>query len=90
MIILKFLFVILLTILLLAIVVVVAVAKIFHNVHKGVKNMQNNAYNSASHSTENNNGDQDVIIDRRSPEKANRKIIAENEGEYIDFKESKD
>ena len=28
-----------------------------------------------------------VIIDRRTPEETNKKIIPENEGEYVDFKE---
>lgn len=90
MIILKFLFIIILTLLLLAVVAVIVVAKIFHGIHKGFKNMQNSTYDSAQNRTDNNNGGQDVIVDRRSPEEANRKIIAEDEGEYIDFEESKD
>lgn len=28
-----------------------------------------------------------IIIDNRSPERANRKIFAKEEGEYVDFKE---
>lgn len=28
-----------------------------------------------------------IIIDRRDPEKANRKIFDDDEGEYVDFKE---
>lgn len=29
----------------------------------------------------------DTIIDRRTPEEANKKIFAKDEGEYVDFKE---
>ena len=31
--------------------------------------------------------DDEVIIDQRSPEQANRKIYSENDGEYVDFTE---
>ena len=33
------------------------------------------------------NADNETIIDQRSPEEANRKIISDSEGEYIDFTE---
>lgn len=29
----------------------------------------------------------DILIDTRDPEKANQKIFADNEGEYVDFNE---
>ena len=31
----------------------------------------------------------EVIIDRRSPDEAKRKIFSKNEGEYVDFEEEK-
>jgi|GEM_PF-790226 len=34
-----------------------------------------------------NYGDQEVIIDRRTPEEARRKIIPKGEGEYVEFEE---
>ena len=33
--------------------------------------------------------DGEVVIDRRSPDEANRKIFSKNEGEYVDFEEDK-
>lgn len=33
--------------------------------------------------------DDEVIIDRRTPDEANRKIFSDNEGEYVDFEEDK-
>lgn len=33
--------------------------------------------------------DDEIIIDRRTPDEANRKIFSKNEGEYIDFEEEK-
>ena len=33
--------------------------------------------------------DDEVIIDRRSPDEANRKIFSKSEGEYVDFEEEK-
>lgn len=33
--------------------------------------------------------DDEVIIDRRTPGKVNRKIYSEGEGEYVDFEEEK-
>lgn len=31
----------------------------------------------------------EVIIDRRSPDEANRKIFSKSEGEYVDFEEER-
>lgn len=31
----------------------------------------------------------EVVIDKRTPDKAKRKIFADNEGEYVDFEEEK-
>lgn len=33
--------------------------------------------------------DDEVIIDRRSPDEANRKIFSKGEGEYVDYEEEK-
>lgn len=34
-------------------------------------------------------GDDEVVIDQRDPDEANRKIFSEKEGEYVDYKEEK-
>lgn len=34
--------------------------------------------------------DQEGVIDRRSPEEANKKIFAQNEGEYVDYVETEE
>lgn len=39
---------------------------------------------------ENKRGSRGRIIDQRDPEKANRKIIDDNVGEYVDFEETKE
>lgn len=44
---------------------------------------------NASHSRQRPNADGNVVIDRRNPQHASRKIIADDEGEYVDYEESK-
>lgn len=69
--------------------VVVFVFRIFHSmgdIRKQFKNMsQQRPYRQG-----NNYDTDEAIIDQRSPEEANRKIIPKDEGEYVDFKESSD
>ena len=65
----------------------------FHNIKRkftsGFKSGGETA-GGAWQNTSNNawNGDE-VIIDRRSPNEAKRKIFSKNEGEYVDFEEEK-
>jgi hypothetical protein len=35
-------------------------------------------------------GDDEMVIDQRDPDEANRKIFTEKDGEYVDYKEEKD
>lgn len=52
-------------------------------------NSRNTTNGSQRHNTYHNNAGEEVIIDHRSPDEANRKIFSEGEGEYIDFEEEK-
>lgn len=65
----------------------------FHNIKKkfssGFKTnagSQDNTWQGGGSSSWN---DDETIIDRRSPDEANRKIFSKNEGEYVDFEEVK-
>lgn len=40
-----------------------------------------------SYRRRNGNNENDVIIDQRTPEEANRKIIPDDEGEYVDYED---
>jgi len=55
----------------------------FHNISKrhGGFN-QNGGQRRSAHESE-------TVIDRRTDDKANRKIFADDEGEYVDFEEDK-
>ena len=35
-------------------------------------------------------GEEEIIIDRRTPQEASKKIFAEDEGEYVDYQEVDD
>lgn len=50
-----------------------------HSQHASSHRQQNREYSA----------DDEVIVDERSPEEANRKIFPKDEGEYVDFKEVK-
>ena len=51
----------------------------------------NQSRHASSHRQQNRecSADDEVIVDERSPEEANRKIFPKDEGEYVDFKEVK-
>jgi len=44
---------------------------------------------SQRHETRSSTSDEEVIIDSRTSDKANRKIFSDDEGEYVDFEEEK-
>lgn len=74
-------------------VVAYRIYRSFHNIKKkftsGFKtnaDRQDNTWQNSGSSSWNND---ETIIDRRSPDEANRKIFSKNEGEYIDFEEEK-
>lgn len=74
-------------------VVAYRIYRSFHNIKKkftsGFKTNANQA-GSSWHGTGSSSWNNDeTIIDRRSPDEANRKIFSKNEGEYVDFEEEK-
>lgn len=89
---LKFIFVFLLIAFLLVLLMVAAVVlRMVGSVRKAFRmqggQQQNNSgrhYDDRQESF----GTEERVIDRRNPQKANRKIFTENEGEYVDFEES--
>lgn len=50
----------------------------------GYSRQKDDAANSRTHTTASGT----IIIDNRDPEKADRKIFADDDGEYVDFEES--
>jgi len=46
-------------------------------------------YTGTSSEKHHTTADGNVVIDRRNPKETNRKIIPDDEGEYIDYEESK-
>ena len=78
------------------IVVCVAAYRIYRSYHN-IKRKFTSGFKSDKETTSNawhdgqgqawDNGE--VIIDRRSPDEAKRKIFSKNEGEYVDFEEEK-
>ncbi|MDO4160388.1 MAG: DUF4834 family protein [Prevotellaceae bacterium] len=61
----------------------------FHNVAKQFKDLNKNRTNGYNGQQRRATSDDDVIIDSRNPDDANRKIFSDNEGEYVDFEEEK-
>ncbi len=93
--ILKFFFIIILIVILMVLLMgATVVARIVHAVRKAFQS--GNEQQSSSHggySSRNRHetyGDEEKVIDKRTPQEANRKIYADNEGEYVDFEESKE
>ena len=80
--ILKFLF-----ILFIAFIVTIGafVWQIFRGFNKARKQFQDMSQQNRQSS---NNGKDTSIIDHRTPEEANRKIIPDNEGEYVDYEDA--
>lgn len=62
----------------------------FHNISKRYKDAWRGGNGASMNGGRRQNADEDeVIIDKRTPNEANRKIFAEGEGEYVDFEEDK-
>lgn len=59
-----------------------AVKQKFTDFKNGTNRKRRYEYTSAS-------AEDEVIIDRRTPDEANRKIFSKSEGEYVDFEEEK-
>lgn len=82
---LNFLFIILLGIFIVVGVVAYKIYRTFHSVKKqfkGFRGQDRQQYRQTS-------GDDEIIIDRRTPDEMNRKIFSKNEGEYVDYEEEK-
>lgn len=73
------------------IIVCVTAFRIYRSLHN-IKRKFNSASGRNGSSRQQYGGrtdDDEVIIDRRTPDEANRKIFSKNEGEYVDFEEKK-
>ena len=63
--------------------------RLFSSVNNARKQFQEMGRRSrAGYQTPNANGEQEVIVDQRPPEEVNRKIIPDNEGEYVDYEDA--
>lgn len=73
------------------VIVCVTAFRIYRSLHN-IKRKFNSASGRNGSSRQRYGGrtdDDEVIIDRRTPDEANRKIFSKNEGEYVDFEEKK-
>lgn len=88
---LNFLFIILLGIFIVVGVVAYKIYRTFHSVKKQFKGFrgQDNGNGQDRQQYGQTSGDDEIIIDRRTPDEMNRKIFSKNEGEYVDYEEEK-
>lgn len=88
---LNFLFIILLGIFIVVGVVAYKIYRTFHSVKKQFKGFrgQDNGNGQSRQQYRQTSGDDEIIIDRRTPDEMNRKIFSKNEGEYVDYEEEK-
>lgn len=88
---LNFLFIILLGIFIVVGVVAYKIYRTFHSVKKQFKGFrgQDNGNRQDRQQYRQTSGDDEIIIDRRTPDEMNRKIFSKNEGEYVDYEEEK-
>ncbi len=88
---LNFLFIILLGIFIVVGVVAYKIYRTFHSVKKQFKGFrgQDNGNGQDRQQYRQASGDDEIIIDRRTPDEMNRKIFSKNEGEYVDYEEEK-
>lgn len=89
--ILNFLFIILLGTFIIVGVVAYKIYRTFHSVKKQFKGFrgQGDGNGQGRQQYGQTSGDDEIIIDRRSPDEMNRKIFSKNEGEYVDYEEEK-
>lgn len=88
---LNFLFIILLGIFIVVGVVAYKIYRTFHSVKKQFKGFrgQDNGNGQGRQQYGHTSGDDEIIIDRRTPDEMKRKIFSKNEGEYVDYEEEK-
>lgn len=88
---LNFLFIILLGIFIVVGVVAYKIYRTFHSVKKQFKGFrgQDNGNGQDRQQYRQTSGDDEIIIDRRTPDEMNRKRFSKNEGEYVDYEEEK-
>ncbi len=88
---LNFLFIILLGIFIVVGVVAYKIYRTFHSVKKQFKGFrgQDNGNGQDRQQYRQTSGDDEIIIDQRTPDEMNRKIFSKNEGEYVDYEEEK-
>lgn len=63
--------------------------KFFRRIHATTKKFRQHMGYDAAANRPRTYGNQEGVVDQRNPNKANRKIIPRDEGEYVDFKEEK-
>lgn len=88
---LNLLFIILLGIFIVVGVVAYKIYRTFHSVKKQFKGFrgQDNGNGQDRQQYRQTSGDDEIIIDQRTPDEMNRKIFSKNEGEYVDYEEEK-
>ena len=71
------------------VMVVAGIWRLFSSVNRAHKQFQEMGQRRTSeYRSRNANNEDEVIVDQRSPEEANRKIIPDNEGEYVDYEDA--
>ena len=71
------------------VMVVAGVWRIFSSINNARKQFQDMGQRrSSGYQSRNTNREDEVVVDQRSPEEANRKIIPDNEGEYVDYEDA--
>lgn len=88
--ILNFIFIIFLGVIIIVGVIAFRICRSFHNVSKQFRNFSGNTKGNGTYGNGRRTASGgDTIVDRRTPDKANRKIFSKSEGEYVDFEEEK-
>lgn len=84
----KFILIVFICVFIIAVFAAARILSTFRNFSGRFKNTRSNMGGSTRHrQTYTNATDKETVIDRRSPDKANKKIFSKNEGEYVDFEE---
>lgn len=83
----KFIIIAILVVILLGIIFIFGVFRSLSNIRKQFTNMGNNM-NVHMHRRKGDT-DEEIVIDNRPRNEANRKIFSDDEGEYVEFEEEK-
>lgn len=88
---LNFIFLILLAVFIVVGIMAYKIYRTVHSVKKQFKGFrgQDNGNGQGRQQYRQTSGDDEIIIDRRTPDEMNRKIFSKNEGEYVDYEEEK-